>query len=106
MEFKAAVSRYIREFHSTPNTVLEAIGQPYLTELVGNLTPVGKERVPLQTADLLCWHTARANKPYMMDIRDARRYNVIAPRKGHKEHIDTELVSQLAYVLMKPMDRP
>ena len=42
----------------------------------------------------------------MMDVHDARCYDVIAPRKGHKDRIDADLDAQLASVLMKPMDRP
>jgi hypothetical protein len=106
VERKTGVTKYIQEFHSTLHGVLAALGLPHLSKLVGKLVSAGKECVPLQAADLLCWHTARCNQPNMMDSDDIRRCKVIAHLNGHKASLDSETISQLASVLLSPERAP
>jgi hypothetical protein len=82
VELNGQVTKYIQEFHSNLAVALEALGKPSLSRLVGEMIPAGKERVPLQVADVLCWHTARYEHPETMDADDLRRYGMIAHRKG------------------------
>lgn len=80
VERKNVVTRYIQEFHSQLGICLETLGEPNLAELVGDLIPGDKQRVPLQVADLLCWYTARPTET--MTVSDIRRYSTIAHRQG------------------------
>jgi len=63
------------------------------------LIPGGKDRVPLQAADVLCWHTARAQNPETMDEADRRRYSLLAHRKGTREQFTDEQIAQMADAL-------
>jgi hypothetical protein len=87
VERKGHVTKYIQEFHSNLPMALEALGKPELSKLVGELIPGEKERIPLQAADVLCWHTARHQRPNTMDAADLRRYAKIARRKGSRWHM-------------------
>jgi hypothetical protein len=82
VERNGDVTKHIQEFHSHFAHDLEAIGKGSLVKLVGELIPSGKERAPLQAADVLCWHTGRAREPETMDASDVRRYKLLAHRKG------------------------
>ncbi len=100
VERKGHVTKYIQQFHSTIARGLEALGQPSLGRLVGDLIPAGKERVPLQAADVLCWHSARYEHPETMDADDLRRYGIIAHRKGHHWKIPPSDISKLEAALL------
>ena len=80
VERNGVIPRYIQEFHSQIPNCLRALGDPSLAELVGELIPGDKTRVPLQAADVLCWHTARPAES--MGIEDRRRYAKFAHRRG------------------------
>jgi hypothetical protein len=81
VERKGHVTKYIQEFHAQLVPMFKFLKLPDVAELVGELIPGGKERVPLQAADLLCWHTARA-KSMSMGAMDRKRYQVLAKREG------------------------
>jgi hypothetical protein len=99
VESKGHVTKYIQEFHSTLGQALTALGRPALGNLIGELISGGKEVIPLQAADVLCWHTAR----YMsktMDADDERRYATIAHRKGFRHHLTNDQISQIGNALL------
>jgi hypothetical protein len=100
IEQKPDVTKYIQEFHSQLALCLEAIGEPSLSTLVGNLIPGGKDRVPLQAADVLCWHSCRP--PETMDAADIRRYAKLAHRKGCQMELTNEEVSKMDAALSRP----
>ena len=83
------------EFHSHLGIHLRDVGRPSLASLVGQLVPAGKERIPLQAADLLCWHTARARHPETMNAADFRRYATLAHRQGHKYRFPKSQISKM-----------
>jgi hypothetical protein len=95
VERKTGVTKLIEEFHSHLAPDLEAIGSKHLVPLVGELIPGGKDRAPLQAADMLCWHTGRAYHPETMDADDIRRYKKFSRRKGHRVPMSEELIQQL-----------
>jgi len=99
VERNGATTRHIQDFHETLGQALEAQGNPPLASLVGEMIPGGKDRVPLQAADVLCWHTARAQNPESMALSDARRYIVFARRKGTYEEVNNEQLAQMAEAL-------
>jgi hypothetical protein len=104
VEAKGHVTKYIQEFHSTLAQALASIDRAHLGRLVGQLIPGSKEMIPLQAADVLCWHTARY-RAKAMDANDERRYATIAHRRGFQHHLANEQISQIANALLaKPLD--
>lgn len=99
VERNGAVTKHIQDFHSTLAANLGALGDASLADLVGEIIPGGKDRVPLQAADVLCWHTARARHPETMDSADRRRYSILARRKGSYQECTHEQISQMAKAL-------
>jgi len=81
VERNGPITKHIETFHGEIAGVLRAIKADHLARLVGDIIPGGKDRVPLQAADLLCWHTqaARAGK---LSQADAQRYARISGRQG------------------------
>ena len=73
------------------------VGHPELVPLLGEFIPGGKDRVPLQAADYLCWHVRRA-EAQTMDARDAARWDAIANRKGFSLELPEKSLTKLAEV--------
>jgi hypothetical protein len=99
VERNGEITKHIQDFHSTLSQALTGFGEADLAPLVGELLPGGKDRVPLQAADVLCWHSARAQQPETMDKDDIRRYSVIAHREGVRQQISDEQIAQMADAL-------
>jgi len=99
VERNGAVTKHIQDFHSTLAENLGALGDASLANLVGDILSGGKDRVPLQAADVLCWHTARAQHPETMDLGDQRRYSILAHREGTYQEFTHEQISQMAKAL-------
>jgi hypothetical protein len=100
IERNGHVTRYIQEFHFSLAQCLKQLGRPDLAGLVGDLIPGGKERVPLQAADVLCWHASRPIET--MDSNDIKRFAKLARRDGCRVEITKEEISQIeAGVLWK-----
>jgi hypothetical protein len=57
---KSGISNHIQEFYSGLPQVLRDLGKGHLTPLMGTIIPGDIERIPIQAADVLCWHTQRA----------------------------------------------
>jgi hypothetical protein len=105
VERKSDITKHIQEFHSHLADELKLIGRKDLVPLIGELIPAGKDRIPLQAADVLCWHTMRAYTPEKMDADDIRRYRVFAAKKPSARHeMKREMVQQLkaAYLQQFP----
>jgi hypothetical protein len=88
VERKMNITRYVQEFHSGLAACFDWMGEPSLSSLVGDLLQGGKECVPLQAADLLCWHSARPLET--MDDMDRRRYAQLARREGFRMEIEQD----------------
>ncbi len=103
VEQKGVISRYIGVFHSGLADALKQIGRPELSQIVGALSVVDKERIPCQAADMLCWHAARfehAEEVKPQDIPDAERYLKLRRRKGLWFDFNAKLVSDMASALL------
>lgn len=98
VEQNGEITKHIREFHATLATGLAQLKRPGLSRLVGDLIPGGKDRIPLQAADVLCWHDARrvAGK---LDAGDESRYYKIAHRWGFRWEWSNGTLTELAKVL-------
>jgi hypothetical protein len=57
--------------------------------MVGDLLPAGKDRVPLQSADLLCWYEQRRDSKSWTE-REAARMAVLAKRRGYRNEYTRE----------------
>ena len=98
VETKSDVTKHIQEFHSHTAANLKALNMGHLARLVGEIIPGGKDRVPLQTADLLCWHSARSGGENL-DIRTYLRYHRIAHNPGTLVQITARQIAELRQVL-------
>jgi hypothetical protein len=98
VERKSDITKHIQEFHSHTAANLAALGQSSLARLVGDLIPGDKDRVPLQAADVLCWHSARS-KSEAMDEPSYRRYCRIAHNAGCLIEVTKEQIAKLKIVL-------
>jgi len=96
VEQNGKITDYIKDFHADLNRAFTELGRPDLAKLVGELLPVGKERMPVQAADVLCWHTARAQNPGKMDQPSYRRYERLSRKNGWLETLNRDTVQQLA----------
>ena len=94
VEKNGEITDHIKEFYAGMAIACEANGHPELISLLGDLIPAGKERVPLQAADLLCWHTQRSEKG-TLDTKGIAQYANIAQRIGEKFEYNESLLTEL-----------
>lgn len=59
IEKKKEVFPAIHDFYESIRESLPGIGLSHIAKIMGELIPGDKKRIPLQAADLLCWHTQR-----------------------------------------------
>ena len=95
VERNGEITKHIQTFHSHLYEYLRMRNKPHLARLVGELLPVGKERIPTQAADVLCWHIGRARHPETMDNSDIRRYNLLIRIEGFRVPLDKKLIADL-----------
>lgn len=96
VEQNGKITDYIKDFHTGLSGVFAELARPDLARLVGDLLPVGKDRIPAQAADVLCWHTARSRNPSAMDYADYRRYETLSRKMGLLETLSRDTVQELA----------
>jgi hypothetical protein len=92
VENNGEITKHIHEFYRTMPEALAYIKANHLIPLLGELLPAGKDRVPLQAADYLCWHARRARAQTLTDRRDLRRWGTISDRKGLSIPIPTDIM--------------
>jgi hypothetical protein len=95
VEIKKGITENLHGFHNEMRAVLKEMGEPRLESLLGDIIPGGKERVPLQAADVLCWHTQRASRP-QCTATDRRRYRAMALGRGWSYDWRNRAIEQLA----------
>ncbi len=95
VERNGEITKHIQTFHSSIADVLQQLGKGSLARLMGELIPGGKDRIPLQAADVLCWHMGRARNPETMDDDDIRRYNSLADIDGMRVPIEESDVNAI-----------
>jgi hypothetical protein len=94
VERSGEITNHIQEFYKDMPKALESIGMERLIPLLGELTPGGKDRAPLQAADVLCWYSQRFREG-TLDHKNVRRYKVIALREGVRLDLTDRNVTQL-----------
>jgi hypothetical protein len=94
VERKGEITDHIKDFYAGLPLALESIGLPKLIPLMGEIIPAGKDRAPLQAADVLCWHTNRSRKG-TLDARGALRYEIIGNREGFRFDYANEQITEL-----------
>lgn len=72
VEENQKITRYIGDFHKRLPANLRYINHPELAALVGGFSPVPKDRIPAQAADMLGWHN-RNLKRGRLDAAGQRR---------------------------------
>jgi hypothetical protein len=92
---KDGVFGKLKQFYDTFESGLKHIGHPELAKYLGELIPAGKERVPVQAADILCWHASRHDLE-LLKGRDAMRAAAMFNRKGKIIPLTDELHAKLA----------
>jgi len=107
VERNGDITKHIQEFHSHFAINLSLRGDEHLADMVGELIPAGKDHIPLQAADVLCWHMGRSRNPKSMDDDDLRRYNILAGRKGKRIILANDIIKGLkdAFDKYKPSER-
>jgi hypothetical protein len=95
VESKSGFTKYISEFYKSMPTALRHIAREDLVPLLGDFIPGSKDRVPLQAADFLCWHTQRA-KANNLDTKDMRRWKSMARKPAFTFDVPEEILAKLA----------
>jgi hypothetical protein len=94
VERKRPITSHVQDFHDTLTNSFLDIGKPELARLVGDFIPAGKERVPLQAADLLCWYENRIGSVGLNE-RDKARHRTLSKRKGARYPVTHDEVQGL-----------
>lgn len=82
VERKKKVSHYVPNYLAMLKEFMEKEGRVDLVNLIGEVTPGEKERVPLQAADMAMWHIRRS-RSRESDSQDERRLNVMFEGRSH-----------------------
>jgi hypothetical protein len=98
VERKEGVFEKIKQFYEGLGDSIARIGHPELVKYMGELIPAGKDRVPVQAADMLCWHASRADLG-LLKGRDAMRAGTIFNRKGKRITLPDDIHFELARAL-------
>ena len=98
IEVNGPITKHIGRFHKAMPKGLRLAGRPDLAALVGDLIPGGKERVPLQAADLLVWYTRNRKT---LSRPDLRRYARLAARTGFMSHMTNEHIDEMVVSLTR-----
>jgi len=95
VERKEGVFEKLKQFYGTFEDSLKMVGAPELVKYLGKITSAGKDRVPVQAADMLCWRASRADLGVLKD-RDLMRAAVLFNRKGKVIPLPDEIHYDLA----------
>ena len=101
VENNSEITKHLYELYQTMPAALNHVGRPDLIPLVGEFIPGGKDRIPLQAADYLCWHTRRAEANMLDDERDLRRWGTTSHRKGLSMPLPADVLTNIAQAFME-----
>lgn len=109
IEKKSEVFPAIRDFHEAMRQSLVGQGLSRKADLMGGLIPGDKKSIPLQAADLLCWHTQRAfanlrNPSITFSETDRVRFAKLT-RRGSGVNWELEMVEELCAALFEDLRR-
>jgi hypothetical protein len=103
VERKDGVWEKLKQFYEGFGDGLDYIKMPELKKYMGEFIPVGKDRAPVQMADMLCWHVSRADLG-LLKGRDVLRANTIFNRKGKRIPLADELHGKMAQAFAEKMN--
>lgn len=103
VERKEGVFEKLKQFYDSFANSLVGLGYPEVAKYLGELTAVGKERAPVQAADMLCWHTCRASLGTLKG-NDAVRAAAILKRRGAAVDLPDKLLHDMARVCVEKMN--
>lgn len=104
VESKDGVFEKIEQFYAGFAESLKYVGHPELVKYLGELTAVGKERPPVQAADMLCWHVSRADLG-LLKQRDAdRAATIFDGRQGPIVELPDKIHFELASAFAEKMN--
>lgn len=101
IERNGRITHTIERFYDSMPSDFREMGYGRLADLMGDLIPAGKERVPLQAADLLCWYSRASKLNMLNDPADERRYQKLSRRLGIVETWTDEEIVALSELLAK-----
>jgi hypothetical protein len=103
VERKDGVWEKLKNFYEGFGVALDYVGHPELKKYMGEFIPVGKDRAPVQMADMLCWHTSRDHLG-LLKGRDVLRANTIFNRKGKRISLPDKIHLELAQSFAEKMN--
>lgn len=103
VEHKKGVFEKMKQYYDCFAESLLELGAPELAKYLGKLIPGGKERVPLQAADMLCWHASRAELGTLRG-RDLNRAATLLKRKGQCIELPDAIHHDLAHAFVEKMN--
>jgi hypothetical protein len=103
VERKDGVWEKLKKFYEGIEGALDYVGMPGLKKYMGEFIPVGKDRAPVQMADMLCWHASRADLG-LLKGRDVMRANMILNRKGKRISLPDKIHVELAQAFAEKMN--
>jgi hypothetical protein len=103
VERKEGVFEKLKQFYDGFANSLDYVGRPELKKYLGELQAVGKDRVPVQAADMLCWHASRDDLGVLKG-RDAMRAATIFARSGKRIPMPDEVHFDLARAFAERMN--
>jgi hypothetical protein len=103
VERKEGVFEKLKQFYDTFGDALKIIRAPELVKYLGEIIPGGKDCVPSQAADVLCWHTSRADLG-LLKGGDATRAATILNRRGKIISLPDKIHYELAHAFAEKMN--
>lgn len=94
VEKKDGITDHINEFYENVQASLNDLGEPNMGKLVGKLIPGSKDRLPLQVADVFCWHAYKRECGTLTEI-DGRRYEKFCSRGGQRQEWEDGMIAKL-----------
>ena len=95
VEHKQGVTPLIEDFYQGLQRNLANSGLKHLIPLIGELVPASKDCIPLQAADLFCWHLQRVNSARCDEI-DRTRCRKLMQRPGSLHRWTREEIEGMA----------
>lgn len=95
VERKDGVTQVLSDMFERLRVNYPELGAPEYAAIMGELIPGGKERVPLQAADVACWHIQRQDQG-TLDPIDYKRLDRIGSKFGQHFNMKDEWTKRMA----------
>lgn len=99
VERNGEVTKNLHEFYSGIPPFLASINRRDLIPLIGEIIPGGKDRSPLQAADVFAWHLRRGSENTLMGNDMARWEQLQHSKNYHFSSLRNESLADLAEAL-------